>query len=410
MDVFLARQPILDRGQELYGYELLYRSGPENVFSAESADLASSSVIGNSVLHSDLARLAGGKVAFINVTDKILTDDLASVLPPEITVIELLETIQPTPDVVTACRSLRDAGYSLALDDFIYEPAFDPLIELVSIIKIDWMALSAAERRQHVATLRPRNVKILAEKIETWEDFREAQELGCDYFQGFFFARPELMRQRSLSTSRANHLRILEKLHAPELDFEALEELIKHEVALTYKLLRYVNSVAFAMRHDVESIKHALVLLGEREFRRWASLAILADVGNDKPDELLVQAAVRGRMCELLAADAGLQARTAECFLLGMFSLMEAFLDQPLQSVLSGLAIPDDVRDALLGEPGVLRDLLEIVLGYQKGDWPAVLENCNRLGIRLGAAPRRYIDAAAWADDSMAAATEQDAA
>jgi EAL and modified HD-GYP domain-containing signal transduction protein len=407
MDVFLARQPILDREQELYGYELLYRSGPENVFNAACADTASSSVIGNSILHADLARITGGKIAFINVTDKILTDDLASVLPPEITVIELLESIQPTAGVIAACRSLRDAGYRLALDDFVYDPSFDPLIDIVAIVKLDWMALSRAERRRHVARLRPRKVQVLAEKIETWEDFRESMDLGCDLFQGYFFAKPELMRQRSLSTSKLNHLKILKELHAPDLDFGSLEELIKHEVALAYKLLRYVNSVAFGMRNDVQSIKHALVLLGEREFRRWASLAILSSVGQDKPDELLVQAAVRGRMCELLAEDAGTPGRGSECFILGMFSLLEAFLDQPLDAMLSTLAVPEEVRGALLGQPGPLRDILKVALGYERGHWSAVLESCNQLNIRLGAAPQRYIEAVAWADQSVGAVDEK---
>jgi EAL and modified HD-GYP domain-containing signal transduction protein len=215
------------------------------------------------------------------------------------------------------------------------------------------------------------------------------------------------MRQRSLSTSKLNHLKILKELHSPDLDFGSLEELIKHEVALAYKLLRYVNSVAFGMRNDVQSIKHALVLLGEREFRRWASLAILSSVGQDKPDELLVQAAVRGRMCELLAEDAGTPGRGSECFILGMFSLLEAFLDQPLDAMLSTLAVPEEVRGALLGQPGPLRDILKVALGYERGHWSAVLESCNQLNIRLGAAHRRYIEAVAWADQSVGAVDEK---
>ena len=401
MDAFIARQPIFDRQLGVHAYELLFRSGLKDFFDHPDPDQASSKVIADSLLLPGLDSLTGGRPAFINVTRELLVGDGISLLPASTTVVEILETVEPDREVLDACRTLKSRGYMLALDDFVLGSPWEPWLEIADIVKVDVVASDPKARAELAKRFKNGGPMLLAEKVETQTVHQETRGLGYRYFQGFFFARPTTLSARDIPATRMHHLQLLREIHRPDLDFDALEGIIEHEVGLSYKLLRYINAAHFGWRGHVESIRHALMLLGEREIKNWASVVLLAGMAGDKPEELVTQALTRGRHCELLAAPAGLGPRAQDLFLMGSFSLIDAMLDHPLPDVLRDLPIASDIKDALLGEPGPLRDLFTSVVAYAGGDWALVTERAARLHLDEGAIAARYVDALQWCDESL---------
>ena len=266
MDVFVARQPIFDRESRVYAYELLYRSNADfNQFTGTDEDRPTLEVIAGSLLTIGLTSIAGGKKAFINFGRNLLVDGLVSMLPRDNVVIEVLETAEPDAEVVDTCRKLRKLGYTIALDDFAWHPRFEQLIEVAHVIKIDMRLTSRAEQERLVSTYQPRGIAMLAEKVETREEFEWAANLGYDYFQGYFFARPAIISAKEIQPAVFTCLQLLKQLQSPELDFKKLETLISADVALAYKLFRYVNSVLFARRGNIQSIRRALAHLARMQ-------------------------------------------------------------------------------------------------------------------------------------------------
>ncbi|MCX5734763.1 MAG: HDOD domain-containing protein [candidate division NC10 bacterium] len=403
MDLFIARQPIFTVKQAVYAYELLFRSGPANVFPDVDHNHASARVIADSLFNLGLQTLTGGKLAFINMTRDLLLGDYAVLLPRDETVIEVLETVTPDAKVVEACRRLKAAGYLIALDDFVGKAEMAPLVALADIIKVDFLATRKDERRALVKRYAPRGVRLLAEKVETQEGFREAADLGYTYFQGYFFAKPAVMQATAAPEFRLTYLTLLQETVKPDLDLRRIAAVIGRDVTLSYKLLRFINSAFFGLRRSIASIPEALSLLGEREVKRWASLLGLACLGANKPAELVVEAALRARFCEGMAAAAGLAHYTEELFLLGLFSLIDAILDRPLESLLQELPIPSMVKATLLGEASPLKDVYDCVLAYVAGDWESLSTQMDKLQLDEEEVPRRYREAVAWAQQALRA-------
>jgi EAL and modified HD-GYP domain-containing signal transduction protein len=401
MDLFIARQPIFTSKQEVYGYELLFRSGAANVFPEIEPSQASARVIADSLFNLGVQELTGGKRGFVNMTRDLLVGDYGTLLPKDGTVIEVLETVTPDAKVVAACRRLKEAGYLLALDDFTDTPAMAPLAEMADFIKVDVLTTSKAERQALVTRHAPRGVRLLAEKVETPDAFREAVDFGYSCFQGYFFAKPSVLRAKSAPEFRLTYLTLLQEVVKPDVDLRRVAAIIGRDVTLSYKLLRYINSPFFGLRRTIASIPEALGLLGERELKRWASLISLASLGSNKPAELVVEAALRARFCEGLAEDTGLGEHREELFLLGMFSLLDAILDRPLEVLLEELPIPPAVKAALLGAPGPLRDVYDCVLTYMRGDWDNLSARMDVLRLGEEEVPRRYRAAVAWAQKSL---------
>jgi c-di-GMP-related signal transduction protein len=400
MDAFIARQPIFDRQLGVHAYELLFRSGFKDFFDHPDPDQASSKVIADSLLLPGLDSMTGGRPAFINVTRELLVGGGISLLPASTTVVEVLETVEPDKEVLDACRALKGKGYMLALDDFACGSPWESWLELADVVKVDVLASGAADRAALAKRFKHGGPKLLAEKVETKAIHIETSGLGYQFFQGFFFERPTTLSARDIPTSKLHEVQLLREIHKPGLDFTALEGIIEHEVGLSYKLLRYINAAFFGWHGNVDSIRHALMLLGEREIRNWASVVILAGMASEKPDELVTQALTRGRLCELLAPSAGLGPRSHDVFLMGTFSLIDAILDCPLASILREIPIATDIKDALLGQPGELRDLFTVVVGYSAGDWALVSERAARLGLPEAAIPAAYIETLRWCDES----------
>jgi len=380
MQAFLARQPIFDKDQKVYAYELLYRSGLKNNFYEDAdGDHATSSVLTNGFLSIGMETITRGKMAFINFTRNLLLKEIATVFPREQMGIEILEDVEPDAEIVATCKKLKQSGYTLVLDDFVFKPEFTPLLEWVDIIKIDFINTTPETRSSVIQQVNSTRIRFLAEKVETHAAFRQAVEMGYTYFQGYFFAEPEIIAGQALSASKMNFLRLLQQVNQPELDYDKLEKIFKEDVTLTYKLLSYINSAYFGFPDRIRSIRHALTLIGLQEAQKWLSLIAMSSMGTDKSEELVLTSLSRAHLCELLAPLVGLKERSSELFLMGLFSLLDAFLDQPLTDILIQLPISDDIKNALVGRQGLMGEVLKLVIFYEMGDWNQVFACVSKL-------------------------------
>jgi c-di-GMP-related signal transduction protein len=410
LQTFMARQPIFSPDRSVYGYELLFRSGRENRFSGLPLDLAAAATADNLFLFG-IERLTNGRRAFFNCTREFLLRDFTTILPKDRVVVEILENVEPDDEVIGACRRLKKAGYVLALDDFKDGPSWQELILLADIIKVDLLA-TPMEEQQRLASLYSRaNLRLLAEKVETYEDFERTQKWGYTFFQGYFFSRPEMLSRRSIPAYKLTYLRVLQAANQARVDMNEIGERIKAEASLSYRLLRYLNSAAFPLLTEIHSIPHALTLLGERGVRRWVSLVAVACMGDEKPAELTTLPLVRARFCELLARPAGLESSANDLFLLGLLSAMDGVLDMHMTDILKEIAVDEEIHDALLGQHNVLRDIFDVVLYYERGAWEDVSGAAARSDIPESAIPDLYLQATDWAKAILAGkeATEVEA-
>ena len=400
---FIARQPIFNERRKCDAYELLFRDGVENLCPPDmDPDDAATRTAHSAWLTFGLPMLVGDKTAFVNMTRDLLVADYGHAFPAESVVIELLETIDGDAEVVEACRKLKRHGYVLALDDFVYRPALDPLIPLADIIKIGLRDCDPAEQVEHVRRTATHDPTLLAEMVETREDYTSATDLGFTRFQGYFFCKPEVVEGRALTGVRMTYLKLVQAVTRAEMSTDEVEALIRADVSVTHRLLRFLDSAAFGFRTKIKSIRHALALLGRERTRRFVSLLALGELGSDKPHELLVSAAVRARFCELLGSDT-LPRRESELFLLGALSLLDAMLDQPMSRVLDELPLSRDTRLALQGDPSPLRPVLEFVERYERGDWMSCSDLANRHGFVQEKVLERYREATVWAMQAFAA-------
>jgi c-di-GMP-related signal transduction protein len=390
---FVARQTILTADEKVFGYELLFRDGVENFFRHVDADAASRSTLNTSTLVG-LDVLCDGHRAFLNCTRDVLLKDYIMLLPPGQTVIEILETVPADDLVVAACRRMKAAGYLIALDDFGVNDPREALTDLADIIKVDLRATAPDEAAAMVKRYGPWRTRMLAEKVETREEFLAAKSAGFFYFQGYFFRRPEVMTAREIPANRMNYLRMLTAVSQRELDVRALENLVKSEAALCYRLLRYLNSAAFAFANEIHSVRHALSILGEREVRRWIRLVATLGAGQGKTTDLVLAALVRARFCELLSPQ--IQHGDSDLFLLGMLSLMDTILEIPMQQVIDSIPIDRESKAVLLGGSGRLRPFYQLMLAQESGEWQAVTELSSQLRLGENDVADAYWQAMQW--------------
>src|ERR1700722_9151685 len=393
LEKFIARQPIFDDKLKLFGYELLFRATDENVFRPYKE--ASGSLIVDSTMLFGLQSLTGHTKAFINFDLLALQRGTARLLPPDQIVIEILEGITPTQEVVQLCAELCNEGYTLALDDYVGHPKWEPLLHLVKFLKVDFRACDPPARAAIANRYRakPDNpggsngdaMRLLAEKIETNDELLEARSLGYSYFQGFFFCKPSTLSVREIPGNKLNCLRLLHLVASPDFNYDAVEELLKTDPALVYKLLRYLNSWLVAIRSEIHSIREEIALLGEKEFRRWMSVLAVVAMASDKPHELIRTALTRAFFCEALAKSLPVAAapsiKSSDLFLMGLLSVTDAILDRPMEQVLASLPIAAEVRTALCGGANPYRDVYDVLLAYERADWHALSAASTRLNI-----------------------------
>jgi EAL and modified HD-GYP domain-containing signal transduction protein len=401
VEVFVARQPIFDRNRKVWAYELLFRSDAAATrFDGAEPSSATRQVISHGMLSIGWDKMLRGKVGCINFGRDMLLQDLYSSLPPGQTIIELTEDIEADDEVLEALLGVRAQGYRIALDDFRPGPRMDALVGLADLVKVE-MDTPKAQQEVILRDLHARGIRVLSEKVETDADFRWALRAGYDYFQGNFFACPVVMQGTQIPAIKIQCLRLIQEAHRAELDFTRLTALISQDVSLSYKLLRYANSARFGRQNKIHSIRRALVVLGEYGIRKWIAIAALPAIADDKPGELVTQSLVRGRFCELLGQASG-QGVEDQAFLVGLFSMLDALLDRPLNDALEelGLALPlDSVLRGQAPEESVLNQIYKLVRRYEVADWDGVEILAGQLGTPPEVVGAAYREALPWADE-----------
>lgn len=377
---FIGRQPILDQAENTFAYELLFRGDTQNAANIQDGDAATTNVIHNAINVMGLSTLVGKHRAFINVTEHVLLQGTYDILPRDRVVIELLEDVQPTPQVIDACHELKAKGYLLALDDFVQRDDYHELLEIADIIKVDFMATAPIRRGTLTSHLKPYRAKLLAEKVETLEDVEQAKRLGYSYFQGYYYQKPVVIEGRNFAASQQSFLQLLTAINAYPFDIDAVEHIIKHDPALATRLLCYINSAFFGLREQVKSVRHGVTLLGERAMRKWASLIAVAEMGQGRPPELIRDCLTRGLFCEMLAEDLGIKINKLDLFMTGLLSLIDTLTGQSKEQIIEQLDLKPEIAGALAGDESQLGDVLRLVEACEKCDTDRLAVYAERLG------------------------------
>ena len=404
MNFYAARQPILDKSKKLFAYELLFRDGIDNVFPDIDGDEATSKMIKASQFNMGISEFTGNKPAFINFTLQTLIQGFPEMLTPDEVVVEILETIKPGKKLLALCKDLHKKGYTLALDDYEHQSVWAHFYPFIKIIKIDIQQTGIDEIKEVLIAIKDHpHIKMLAEKVETYEEYDQMAQLGFDYFQGYFFARPEMMKTKSLSPSQVAMAELLYETSKPDLDLNGITHVFERDVSLSYKLLRYANSAIFKRRSEVSTIKQALVLLGAGELKRFIGLMFAVTANPEKPSELINLAMTRAKFCELIAHDNRSQLDESIAFLIGLLSMIDAILDEKMVSVLDKLPLSQDIKNPLLTKKGTMATLIKLVEFIEQADWDKTTTVIKELKLDKDKVVAHYSQAVAWADEQTKA-------
>jgi EAL and modified HD-GYP domain-containing signal transduction protein len=395
---FVARQPILDARRNVFGYELLFRSGWRNFFSGEADDATLQTL--DNCLVMGIEALADHSIAFVNCTREALVNRLVTLLPPATTVLEILETVEPDPELLDACYALRDMGYRFALDDFIPRPSMQPLIEIASFIKVDFQQSDAAMRQQIRDMVRGSGAALLAEKVMSQQEYDIALAEGHEYFQGYFFCRPKIITDREIPPNWVNYLRLLSELTRTPLNLLEVTQIVEAEISICYRLLRLANSALMGMRNNVTSVHSALMLVGEDRFRTLVTLAVSGALGRDRPSALITLSLERARFCELLGRLIG--ESPTEQYMLGLLSLLDAILQCPMETLVKALPLRAEAKAVLLGAKNRIALPLNLVRSFELGDWAPCAAAARELHITEAKLAGIYLESLKWAAEAFA--------
>jgi len=369
MDVYIARQPIFDSHMNIFGYELLYRRNNENYFIEMDDDQATSELIINSFLIFGLDDLTDGKKALINFSKDMINSEIPYLLPKENVIFEILEREETTQATVEACEKLRALGYRLALDDFVIDDSFLPLVEKVDIIKVEYPSVSYEDQKAFINKYRRKSkMKFLAEKIETREDYQRAVEIGYDYFQGYFFSKPAIVNTKEIASLSTSLISILNELKYSEPNYSVITGIIQSDLGLTYKLLKLANSAFMGAKHRINSINQALSYIGIKEINQWVSLMMVKQIQNVENAEMIKLSFIRGKFMELIVTELNYK-NYSEYFFAGVFSFIDVLMNQPMETVLKGLPFSNDVKQALMGEQNEIGQILNFVIDFESAKW-----------------------------------------
>ncbi len=395
MDVYVARQPIFDRRMNVLGYELLYRRSMNNFYEGTSDSQATAEVINNAFLSMHFNELTSGTKAFINFSHDMLIKGIPLLLPRESIVVEIVERTKVNDELIEACKKLHSNRYILALDDFKATPASEELMDQAHIIKVEFSKVSHSTQREYIKKNKGK-VKFLAERVEIREEFQLAMDMGYDYFQGYFFSKPVIIKGKDIESINVNIIRILEMLSLEEPDYQEMTEIIETDIGLTYKLLKLVNSVFFGTRNVIHSIKHALVHLGINEIKKWVYVLMLKEVQLMENKELINMCLVRAKIMELLSVDMGKDEKKSDYFLVGMFSSIDILMNRNMKEIMDELPLSLEAKGALLGEDNKIRKLLDIVVDYEKLVWDKTKIKQISPEITLDTYSNRHMEALKW--------------
>lgn len=365
-EYFIGRQPILDQYLNLHAYELLFRNGEKN-FAPGSLDddSATSQVIITAFTEIGLEKLVGNRLAFVNTPYKFLCNPDLLPMEPDQVVLEILENVTIDDASVKGIKALIERGFTMALDDFIYSPVYDQILPLIDLIKLDITQIERSKWQETIDHLRGYGCEILAEKVETEDEYLELKSYGVDYYQGYFFAKPKVLSGKRITSNKITMLQLLAKMQDSSVDVEELSELISRDVGISVKALNYVNSPASGLNRHVESVREAVVFLGRDSIKKWVTLIVLSSV-DDKPQEIMTMGLVRAKFCELLASKSGLEGEDA-FFTVGLFSILDSLLDVSLEDALEPMAVTVEMRDALLNHKGHKGQAVTLAIELEQG-------------------------------------------
>ncbi len=394
MEVFVARQPIFDRKEQLYGYELLYRNGQEDFYNHIDGDKATVDVLINSFITIGVEKISDNKKCFINFTENLLLNGFPKHFPAKSVVVELLESIEPTAEVINAILELKELGYLIALDDFIYEDKYKEMVSLADIIKVEFPITTGEQHMRLLEIARKHNIELLAEKVETRLEFEIASKLGYQYFQGYFFSKPILVKADDVPAYNHFHIEIIQEINKPVPNIENITRLVECDVALSFKLLKLINSAGFQLRSKITSIKQAIVLLGLTEVEKWITIISLSSMKKDINEHIIHLCLTRAKLGELLAEN--LKQNSSELFLLGMFSLIDTLLQRPMEVAIKELPFSSEIKVALAGGEHPYRDSLLLMKALETGDWSKYSELCEKMKITEDIGMDSYSKAIEW--------------
>jgi len=398
---FLARQPILTRGRKFFAYEILSRYGPENYCRpAPGSPVAINAM--DELFLMGVRTMTEGLPAFINCTREFLLNDYLTLMPKELVVGEILETVPADEEVLEACHRIKNQGYQLALDDYCDVPETRPLLAVADFVKVDVLLTTFPEQERVVDACHRRKIPVVAEKVETDEQFRRCSEIGYDYFQGYFFCRPQIVARRGVPANKTVYLELLQAANEPVFDIRKISLVFRRDVSLSYRLLRYLNSAMFSFPAEIHSIPHGLALLGERAMRKWISLVSVAGLGDEVAGGLLRLPLLRAMFCELIGQKIGMLRDTNELFLLGLLSVMDALLNVSMADVLAEIPVNEDIKKALLGKPSRYRPIFEVVLDYESGTWDQLAHSARHIGLHEHFLPDLYLRSVRWVTEVLA--------
>ncbi len=399
MDVYVARQPIFDNRKNVIAYELLYRDGDKNFFDLSVAsNVATSILLMNSYISFGIDNLVGDAKAFINFEMNLIKHDIPLLLDRNKIVIELLEDIVPDKAFMDKIKMLKSQGYTLAMDDYVQGYAFDDLVELVDIIKVDFFGNTKEEIQQICTKWKAHGKMLLAEKVETDEVFQWAKRIGFDYYQGYFFSKPTMLKSKKMEDSSFRYFELLEELNQPEPDNKRIAKVIENDATITYKLLKLVNS-RFGLVANISSIQHALAILGVTAFKKWLSLAVMQKLSADKPSELLKVSLTRARFMEGIGQHSNLKRHTEELMLIGLLSVIDGMLEQPMEEILKTLPLSQIIKDTLNNKETSLLNAYKMVLDYERGLFIPAARYCAAINFDCDQMARMYYDAIKWSEE-----------
>jgi len=398
MDFYIARQPIFTVQKRLFAYELLYRGTEKSPLTDVSGNQATSSLLSSTFLTEGIDIISNSKPCFVNFTEELLIKNTPASFPPKTLVVEVLEDVKPTKDIISVCRKLSQEGYRIALDDFIYDRDLEPLIKIADIIKIDFRLTPVDTIRQTLQKLSKHKAKLLAEKVESYSEFEKAAKLGFSYFQGFFFSKPEKILIKELTVIKITLYNLLAEVTQKTTTIERLYDIISKDVAISYKLLRFINSAYFYRLQEVKTVKHAMAYLGGEELRRFIILMIVSELATEKPDELVKLSLARAKFCELLALQSQFKNSSSELFLLGLFSLIDSMLDTKMDTIMDKLPIADEIKDALCSQSGDFAPFLKTIVAYERADISTCTDAGNQINVDMKLLPDIYLESLRYAN------------
>ena len=395
MEVYIARQPIFDRRQSIYGYELLYRNDIQNYFPVIDDNQATVELIYNSFLVMGLKNLTEGTKAFINFSKELIDSDVAMLLPKGDIVVEVLERGEVSAKTEEACRQMNEIGYIIALDDVVFDENTMKLMEYASIIKIEFNIMPKEDQVRLINKYR-KKIKFLAEKVETREEYQMAMEMGYDYFQGYFFSKPTMIHKNDIVAINSNIFEILKELNYKDPNYVVVANIIQRDLGLTYKLLMLTNTIKFGAKNQIRSVKHALSYLGINELYQWISLIMLKDMKNSENSELIKLSIIRGKLMEEIAHALHLDEEESEYFLVGIFSFIDVILNKNMQEALADIPLADKIKQSILDRHTPVGKMLDFVIAYENADWDLIVNQypINEIGEKEFL--RMYVDALKW--------------